>query len=324
MLTEGCRLCREGAKMVLFITGRCRRSCWYCPISAERKGRDLAFANDREVCHLEDVLSEARLMSALGTSLTGGEPLLALDRVIEYAGALKSSFGQGHHIHLYTGEAPGEEVLLCLRGLVDEIRIHPPVEEWGRIMESDHLLSLRRAKELGYSAGFEVPSLPEVESLAPALEVLDFMNINELEWGELSAEEMRRRGYEPSDDLHNAVRHSARWARGIRRHPKVHFCPSGFKDSIQLRERLKRIARNTARAFDEITVDGTVRYGLLEPSSELDLSRLPVKGDRYQKIDGRYEMDWRLLKRLAKRLPGRKCIIERYPNHGVVVEVIPL
>ncbi|MDH7593120.1 MAG: radical SAM protein [Methanomicrobiales archaeon] len=324
MLTEGCRLCYEGAKMVLFITGRCRRSCWYCPIPGERKGREVVFANEREVHGPDEVIHEARLMSALGSSLTGGEPLLALERVIEYAGALKSAFGEGHHIHLYTGEAPDEGVLMRMRGLVDEIRIHPPVESWGRIMESDHLYSAVRAKELGYSAGFEVPCLPEVEALAPALEVLDFMNINELEWGELSAEEMRRKGYEPSDDLHNAVKHSAKWARRIRHHPKVHFCPSGFKDSIQLRERLKRIARNTARPFDEITVDGTIRYGLLEPSCELDLSIIPLKVGKFQQIDGRYEMDWRFLKRLAKRLPGRKCIIERYPNQGVVVEVIPL
>ncbi len=93
--------------MVLFVTGRCNRTCWYCPLSKERKGQDVIFANERPVSSREDILEEAVAMSALGTGITGGEPLLVPERVAEFSRLLKERFGPEHHIHLYTGLAPG-------------------------------------------------------------------------------------------------------------------------------------------------------------------------------------------------------------------------
>lgn len=324
MQSRGCELCHLGAKMVLFVTGLCNRNCWYCPISADRRGQDLIFANEREISTPEEAIREAEVMSALGSSITGGEPLLVLDRVILYSRALKDAFGREHHIHLYTGAAPGDAELHALRGVVDEIRLHPPPEEWGHIGQSSYLRSVIKAKELGFSAGFEIPSLKGVADLVSALPGLDFLNINELEWGEISAEEMRRRGLTPVDGIHNAVRGSAAWAKDLAGHPKVHFCPSRFKDSVQLRERLKRIARNTARPFDEITPDGTIRYGVIELRNGGAETCLPLKKGAYQVIGDHVEADWRIVRKYSRKLPGKKFIVERYPNRGIVVEVIPL
>lgn len=71
-LPEGCRLCYMGAKMVLFITGSCGKNCFYCPVSYERKEKDLIFANERRVGKDEDIIEEAISMEALGTGITGG------------------------------------------------------------------------------------------------------------------------------------------------------------------------------------------------------------------------------------------------------------
>jgi len=58
-LSPGCVLCHQGAKMVLFVTGRCHRTCWYCPLSRERKGLDVVFANDRCGRIALDIIREA-------------------------------------------------------------------------------------------------------------------------------------------------------------------------------------------------------------------------------------------------------------------------
>ncbi len=320
VLSEGCVLCMKGAKMVLFVTGLCRRTCWYCPVSAERRGKDGSYANDRPVYSVQDIAAEADMMSALGTGITGGEPLLVLDRVVEYAGFLKDRYGAGHHIHLYTGCAPTMEQLERIQGLVDEIRLHPPHECWHGIMESPYLASIQAARRMGFSIGIEVPSLPGLEEFIPVLPFIDFLNINELEWSETNAAGMRRKGYSLADNCHNAVRDAKKYARKLLSNPKVHWCSSSFKDSVQLRERLKRIAQNTARPFDEITDDGTIIYGILEPSGPVPAVDPTLMEER----DGHIEMSWRLLVEEAGCLEGKKYVVERYPNRGMVVEVLPL
>ena len=71
-LAKGCVLCNQGAKMVLFVTGRCHRTCWYCPLSRERKGTDTVFANEHPVDIPAQIIQEAENMSALGTGYYRG------------------------------------------------------------------------------------------------------------------------------------------------------------------------------------------------------------------------------------------------------------
>jgi pyruvate formate-lyase activating enzyme-like uncharacterized protein len=328
-LSQGCVLCHQGAKMVLFVTGRCHRSCWYCPLSSERKGTDTVYANEVPVDVPSQIIEVAETMSALGTGVTGGEPLLCLEKVTGYCRMLKEHFGPEHQIHLYTAKAPSDTELAAMQGLVDEIRLHPPRESWDTILDSDFLRSARRAKEMGFDIGIEVPALPGLELLAPALPYLDFLNINELEWGETNAYQMRERGYELADALHNAIDGAKSWAEELCRHEKVHWCSSGFKDSVQLRERLKRIAQNTARPFDEITDDGTIVYGVLEPEPEesdaaIRFCREHLEPDSFAVCGTTVEMAWWLLEEHAGGMSGKKYVVERYPNRGMVVEMTPI
>lgn len=324
-LSRGCILCHQGGKMVLFITGLCPRTCWYCPLSAERKGRDIIYANERLIQTPGDAEAVARLMSALGTGITGGEPLSAIDRVIEFSRHLKQAFGDSHHIHLYTGKAPDKNTLKSLVGLVDEIRMHPPHEIWTRVAESPFRDSAVLAREMGFSIGVEVPSLPGTGDLSSILPYLDFLNINELEWGETNAAAMRERNMVLEDGVHNAVRGGRGWAGGLLNHPGVHWCSSSFKDSVQLRKRLLRVARNTARPFDQVTRDGTILYGVLRGVG----SSLPPIFDQldpgmYEMKDGAVETAWWVITEFSEKMPGEKMIIERYPDRGLVVEVTPV
>lgn len=310
--------------MVLFITGTCHRTCWYCPLSGERKGKDVTYANERMIGSPGEAVEVAQRMSALGTGVTGGEPLARPGRVIEYCSRLKEEFGPGHHIHLYSGIAPDRDMLNLLVGIIDEIRLHPPVEIWDEVMSSEFGASAILAKDLGFDIGFEVPALPEVSVLIHALPVLDFLNINELEWGDHNADGMRERNYILEDGLHNAIEGAREWAHPLIKEEKVHFCSSSFKDSVQLRKRLIRVARNTARSFDHVTRDGTIIYGSLVPDDHDREWVKALKKGTYEDHGDHVELSWRVLRSHAETLSGESSIIERYPDRGIIVEVTPL
>jgi len=321
MLNQGCTLCYQGAKLVLFLTGKCNRSCWYCPISDERRGKDTVWANDRIVTTDADLIEEAENMSALGTGVTGGEAFLEPEKLVHYCSLLKEHFGPDHHIHLYTGTAPSREELEMIAPVVDEIRFHPPHEVWKHILDTPFMAAIENAKELGMEATIEVPSLPGLEDLRVTLPFVSQFNINELEWSETNAEAMRRRGYDLEDNYHNAVSGAACWANCLLDEEKVHFCTSSFKDSVQLRERLKHIAENTSRSFEEITEDGTVVYGHLVPTAPLPDD---LEDDLFEDCGDHIECAWYLLAEFPDDFPGEKQIIERYPNGGMIVEVMPV
>lgn len=328
-LPQGCRLCYMGAKMVLFVTGLCRKSCFYCPVSNERRGKDLVFANERPVRRDEDIIEEAVSMDALGTGITGGEPLLRLERVIHYIKLLKNHFGGSHHIHLYTALAPGKAVLKSLKEAgLDELRFHPPLHLWANINTTPYRISLLTARELGLSTGIEIPCIPSDFSGILSLldEVGGFLNLNELEFSETNAEELKKRGFETVDDVSSAALGSKEAAESLTFN-KFHFCSSRFKDAVQLRERFKRIAKKVARNFDEITDDGTLVYGVIEGDC-LGIMKETAEDNMYSLQDGSIETGWWIAEELAAELKKAGCgvsVIERYPmKNGMVVEKTPL
>lgn len=125
-ITKGCSYCKKGSKMVLFITGLCHHNCFYCPISIEKKNKDIIFANEKLILDKDDIIIAAMEMNAKGTGITGGEPMLKFNRVIEYITLLKNRFGFKHHIHLYTSYPISKKKLEILKNIgLDEIRFHP-------------------------------------------------------------------------------------------------------------------------------------------------------------------------------------------------------
>jgi len=75
---EGCIQCQRGSKLVLFVTGRCHWKCDYCPLSDNRREIDFMFANERPCNDFTEVIEEAKAMSATGTGITGGDPMMDL------------------------------------------------------------------------------------------------------------------------------------------------------------------------------------------------------------------------------------------------------
>ena len=57
-------MCYEGAKMVLFVTGICGKNCFYCPVSIERREKDVIFANENRVQKDDDLIDTANSFTA--------------------------------------------------------------------------------------------------------------------------------------------------------------------------------------------------------------------------------------------------------------------
>jgi len=346
-LSPACVQCKEGQKMVLFVTGLCRFRCFYCPVSPNRNQIDVVYANERRVETDDDVLAEARAIGAAGTGITGGDPLGVIDRVEHYVRLLKREFGPEHNLHLYTHEPNAEKLQRLATAGLDEFRLHIPHYLWGPLGSAGgaYRSVLEAAPAWGVRRGVEIPVLPEKEAeLRRLLLVLDeigvdFVNLNELEFSETNDRALHERGYRVDPRNGWGVRGSRavaeRIVREMRLSVPVHYCSSRFKDSVQLRQRLLRRAERTAPAFAERTPDGTVVLGVVEADVGGEFTRWAgrvarraglVAGD-YRLDPGRrrLEVDPAALRRVARRLPWPAFEVEVYPTEDALeVERNPL
>jgi hypothetical protein len=323
-LPEGCRICGDGGKLVLFITGECTHSCFYCPISDERRGKDVVFANERTVRSEKDIIEEIELMDAEGASLTGGEPLLKTERVLNFLRLFKD---YDLHVHLYTS-LPREDAVERMSSHLDEIRFHPVNLE----KPERFTAVIKLSKELGLEAGFEIPALGFSPRIAEVANDLDcFLNLNELEFSQTNYEKLLERGYRV-DDFYGARGSgdiAEKYASIVK---KFHYCTARFKDSVQLRKRLLRMACNHPD-FYLITEDGTIVCGLIEGEREKiqkAIEFLNMVGEDYRLVENSLAIETSVdaVQRWKKKFKGeslRVSIIERYPtNRRIVVEVEPL
>lgn len=263
----GCSLCYAGVKAVIFVTGLCDDSCFYCPVSRDRLGHDVFYVNEERVDTIEDVVVEVQRTGAQGASITGGDPLIALDRVTGVIRALKDALGQGFHIHLYTsGRYATVEALKALeRAGLDEIRFHPTEPGFeGRIRLA--------VAHTGMDVGVEIPIAPRMVEWAKRIIMeawragAKFVNLNEMEFVAPNASSLLARGYRESsrrpfivEGSYEAALEILEWARSSVDIP-VHFCPASFKDSIQTRNRLRRAASLDRAWYEEDTGEGTLTW----------------------------------------------------------------
>ena len=355
-LTEGCVLCVKGRKLVLFITGLCAQRCFYCPISEEKFGKDVIYANEWKVLDPNnplEMIEESRMIGALGAGITGGDPLVKIDRCVEYINLLKKEFGKEFHIHLYTPlKLVSVERLkkLAYAGL-DEIRFHPDLDDetlWKRIN-----LSLN----YNWKIGVEIPCIPGYEQKTKKLidfisDKVAFLNLNELELSDTAIPHYKLEGmiFKQKSGPHYGVAGSKELGLKLIKYAKgkglpTHFCTAKLKDSVQVGERLKNRAKNAAFKFDNITDEGLFIRGViylrgLEPAEKYEerlrhanhektlvelrilgkkLQDLGLKMDDYH-IDERHlrivlnESELRRIVEDIKSVKVMPAIVEEYPT----------
>ncbi len=309
-LPKGCELCRLGGKLVVFITGECGDSCYYCPVSEGRFGKDVAYANEKVAKSPMDFVYEAYRMNALGAGITGGDPILRLDVVVEVTRALKDEFGEDFHVHLYTsGRYVTHDVLRELeRAGVDEIRFHP--------VNADYLRAVEKALNYSFEVGLEVPSIPgregELEELIKWAEShgVKFVNINELEITERNALALNAKGLRVSHGLAGASGSAETAIKVVERFQDsrvlVHYCSSVYKDVVETRTRFLRTLRYTAKSYERYTGEGTVVRAIVKTKANLD--------DYGEKLEEGYAVSDELVEEIVSKLPVDEVrIVEELP-----------
>src|SRR3989344_3563817 len=189
-LAQGCRLCLSAKVLPIYITFKCNKSCFYCPVLPTLQGRDLVLTPYKKIKNTGELLKIAKYFSA--ASISGGDPLCAMNKTTETIKALKGNFGKKFYIHLYTNaDLLNAKTARKLAGAgLDEIRLH-----------SFDLNKFRIAKKFIPHIGAEMVAVPEdkgkLTKLISGLDALgiEFINLNELEVAALNLPEIRRRGY---------------------------------------------------------------------------------------------------------------------------------
>lgn len=321
-LAKGCQLCVKGEKLVLFITGLCSARCDFCPVSDKKLYKDVVYANERPIKDIKDIkeiITEAKLCDAKGAGITGGDPLMKLDRTIQYIKLLKKTFGKDFHIHLYTHlKLLNKEKLKKLhRAGLDEIRLHPDLDrpsDWNKIL---------LAKGFDWDVGIEIPVIPEKEKSIIGLihyikDKVDFLNLNELELAD-NAVWRKKKNIKCRDSLSYAIKGSDELAKKLLKHCekagiRTHYCTCKLKDKVQLAKRIKKRANNIRQKFDRVTKEGMLIRG------SVYLPDLKPGFGYHEKINSIDKEKKRKILNNLERIKRKLVKQEQIPNNMVAVD----
>lgn len=318
-LPKGCFYCTRGSKLVLFVTGKCKKNCWYCTISKERWQKPVVLANEREVKSDKEIIEEARLIDAEGAGLTGGEPLLDLERTVHLIRLLKKSEGKIFHIHLYTARSDltEDELKKLYDAGLDEIRFHLQ-DDWDII---------KKALKFNWDVGVEVPVIPEnlgnLKKLILFCESagIKFLNLNEFEFSDRNVRAITEKGYHIKENEPTAVKNSEVTAKKLlvfaNKNTKglnVHYCSAATKNIYQLKKRWIRRANSIKKYYEFVDEDGLIVKGIIETKNLKDALKEIKRKYKFKDNliiikNGRIETTIPIAEMLAKKEKDLKCFI---------------
>lgn len=324
-VAEGCKFCVKGKKLVLFITGICKRNCRYCSLSEKRKNKDDIWINERKCRTTREMLEEAKESNAKGAGITGGDPFLKLERTLKYAKALKNKFGKKFHIHIYLPtKFLTKEKLKRISKCVDEVRFHPEflinkAKEKADI-EKIKLASLFWKKQ---NIGIELPILPDKKNetlnfISKIKNYIGFVNLNELEISDTNFNfitkkyKLKKGGY-----VVVGSKEAGLWilekCKENKLKLKIHLCTAETKNWFQYRNRL---LCHKIMPFGKRTSEGTaVYFAIYGKSKGLRKNKLTYLDKR----KNRTIISEKLVPKLIKKYKIYK--VEEYPTYdGIEVE----
>jgi uncharacterized protein len=317
-IPEGCKRCVKGRKMVLFITGKCSRNCVYCPLSKLRKNSDRVWANERPCKNTKDVLEEVKESNANSCSITGGDPLLKLNKTLKYAETLKKNF-KNFHIHIYLStKLVNEKNLKKLSKVVDEVRFHPEfLSNTSKKQEDIKKIKLAKGFWKIQNIGIEMPVFPDkkLETLKFIEDIskdVSFVNLNELEIGDTNFNFIvKKYGLDKNGYTIKGSLETGKWIlKKLEQNTtklKIHLCSAETKNWYQYKNRLKV---HKVLKYGKKTKEGTVIYFISKDKKIIK----NAKGNFYfDKNKGRFILNPLIVQKLIDKFKILR--VEEYPTY---------
>lgn len=266
-LSPGCSICGNGGWGCNFVNRLCNRHCFYCP-------QDRSIMTDREPqtdrISFKDPSEHIFFLKTFqikGVGFSGGEPLLALDRLLAHIKEIRHEFGDLIYLWVYTnGDLANRNSLEKLgRAGLNEIRLDLSARGYD-------LSPINLMKEHIPTVTVEIPAIPEdfdrVKNLLAQMETIgvDFLNLHQLHASENNYRELCKRNYHFIHDTNTPIFESEltalkllAFARENQIKLPINYCCTIYKRRFQGRDRRTRFARVILNGFEEITNAAYIR-----------------------------------------------------------------
>lgn len=274
-LSPGCRICIEGKWSCLFINGKCNANCFYCPTSQDEVG--LPTTNSLSFNDPRDYVGYLQNFGFRGASISGGEPLLTLDKSVRFIQSIKKQFGDDLHLWLYTnGILATREVMKRLADAgLDEVRFDIGATGYS-------LRQLEHAVGIVPTVTVEIPAIPEeCERMKGMLHVLydsgvQHLNLHQLRLTPYNFKKLVQRGYRFLHGKKVTVLDSELTALEILLHGKrtnsklpINYCSFPYKDRFQAMAARSRNGVRIMKSYESMTENGFIRTLMLAGTQEL-------------------------------------------------------
>jgi uncharacterized protein len=264
-LSPGCVICGEGGWSCLFINGKCNCRCFYCPTTQDEIG--VPATNRISFDKPSDYADYVQFFDFRGVSISGGEPLLTLDRTLKHLKAVRRKMGDSLHLWLYTnGALLTPEIVKQLQdeGL-NEIRFDISAREYD-------LEKLKTAVGNVSIVTVEIPAIPEdMEKVSNLLPILYDVGVNHLNLHQLrltphNVTHLKSRNYTFLHGDRVTVLESElmvlklmETALGKGVNLPINYCSYVYKQRFQNAAARKRNARFILKGYESLTECGFIR-----------------------------------------------------------------
>jgi pyruvate formate-lyase activating enzyme-like uncharacterized protein len=264
-ISPGCKHCGEGTWSCLFINGKCNGRCFFCPSEQTETGEPVT--NALQFTSPHDYLDYLSAFGIKGVSISGGEPLLTIDRSTRFLSAVQRRFEDKIHKWLYTnGILLAEENLEKLREAgLNEIRLNLYAQNY-------NIEKIKLAARYIPTVTVEIPAIPEdYERLCSILpELIEngvrFLNLHQLRCTPYNYKKFIARRYTFLHGQDALVLESELTALRLIKYTieskldlPVNYCSFVYRNNFQKIRARQRSAPCLLKPYEELTYTGMIR-----------------------------------------------------------------